>query len=425
MNANTALRARTPVLVIGGGIAGLTAAIEAADAGCDVWLVERDAFLGGRVARFHQYFPKLCPPACGLELHLRRLARHPRISVLTLARVTAIEGVPGDYTATVSLRPRFVTDACTGCADCIPACPAPRVDQFNYRMSETRAVYHDRPLAFPATYVIDRAACADGCDACAKACTYGAIDLGQSASTRTLRVGAVIAATGWRPYDAARIEPLGFGRLANVITNVMMERLAAPDGPTGGRIVRPSDGEPPRRVAFIQCAGSRDDAHLPYCSAVCCAASLKQCAYLRAADPAVRVAVFYIDIRTGGRLEEFAARVSADPGLELVKGKVARVDEDAATGELVLTVEDVTRGRLRHERADLVVLATGIVPQTEGLPPGFTLDEFQFVAQPGTSGGLFAAGCVRRPAEVSCTVQDATAAALRALQTVTKGASHG
>jgi len=413
------------VVVIGGGIAGVTTAIEAADAGCDVVLVEQHAFLGGRVARFHQYFPKLCPPTCGLELHFRRLGQHPRVRVLTGARVEAVSGQPGDYSVTIAQAPRYVTDACTACDACVPVCPATRSDTFNYGMGETKAIYRDHPLVKPATYAIERAACPAGCDACVKACAYGAIDLAAQPSTVTVKAAALVAATGWAPYDAARIEPLGFGRCRNVITNVMMERLAAPDGPTRGRIVRPSDGEAPRTVAFVQCAGSRDENHLPYCSAVCCAASLKHTAYVRAALPEARVKLFYIDIRTGGRLEEFYARTAADPLLELVKGKVARIDEDPETGEVLLEVEDVGQGRKLHERADLVVLATGIVPQTDGLPQGFALDEFRFVAPSGNGSGLYAAGCVRRPAEVAASVQDATGAALKALQCAVRSARHG
>jgi quinone-modifying oxidoreductase subunit QmoA len=413
------------VLVIGGGIAGVTTAIEAADAGCDVVLVEREAFLGGRVARFHQYFPKLCPPMCGLEIHFRRLGLHPRVRVLTRARVSALEGGSGRYRATIVVEPRYVTDACTACGDCVKVCPATRTDEFNYRMRETRAIYRDHPLVVPAIYAIDRPACPAGCDACVRACPCGAVDLTQQSTTIVIEVAAIVAATGWRPYDAGRIEPLGFGRCRNVITSVMMERLAAPDGPTGGKIVRPSDGAVPRTVAFVQCAGSRDENHLPYCSAVCCAASLKQAAYVRTACADARVNVYYIDIRTGGRLEEFYARMAADPAIELIKGKVARVAEDASTGEVLLEVEDTGQGRKRHERADLVVLATGIEPQTDGLPQGFVLDEFGFVVPSANGSGLYAAGCVRRPAEVAASVQDATGAALKALQCAVRSARHG
>jgi quinone-modifying oxidoreductase subunit QmoA len=197
-----------------------------------------------------------------------------------------------------------------------------------------------------------------------------------------------------------------------------MERLAAVDGPTRGRILRPSDGEAPQTVAFVQCAGSRDENHLPYCSAVCCAASLKQATYIRALYPQAEVTIYYIDVRTPGRLEEFYASVAADKKIRVVKGKVAKVEEEPGTADLLVTAEDVLSGKKVTRKFDLVVLAAGIVPQTEGLPAGFALDEFKFLSLPDGKAGLYGAGCARRPAEVSASVQDATGAALKALQCV-------
>lgn len=413
-----------PILVIGGGIAGMTAALEAAEAGAKVILVEKEVSLGGRVARMNLYFPKLCPPSCGLEINLRRIRHNPRIEVLTRARVEHLAGGPGDYEVTVRIAPRYVTSACTACGDCAKACPAERSDEFNFGLSKTKAAYLPHAMAYPPLYVIDRAACPDGCSACRDACRYGAVDLEQREEVRRYRVAAVIAATGWAPYDAARIENLGYGRFPNVITNVIMERLAAPNGPTGGKILRPSDGKPPRTVVFVQCAGSRDENHLPYCSAVCCAASLKQATYVRSLDPESKVVIFYIDIRTPGRLEDFYTQVAADERIELIKGKAAKIDQDEATGDLLVTAEDVLSGRKMTVRAELVVLATGIVPNSAELPPGFVCDEFQFAVNPRGVAGLYAAGCVRRPEEVSATVQEAAGAALRALQCVVRSAPH-
>jgi len=414
-----------PILVVGGGIAGLTAAVEAAEAGCQVILIEKLPYLGGRVIRMNQYFPKLCPPACGLEINFRRIKNNPRITVLTQTELESLSGVPGDYKATVKVSPRYVTEACTLCGACAEVCPAQREDEFNYGMGRTKAAYLPHSLAFPARYAIQRSVCPPCCQACAEACQYKAIDLAQQPERRTYEVAAVIAATGWVPYDAGRLETLGFGRAANVITNVMMERLAAPNGPTGGKILRPSDGKPPASIAFVQCAGSRDENHLPYCSAVCCAASLKQAGYVRALYPDIPITIFYIDLRTPGRLEEFLTRMQAETGAELVKGKVGKIEEDSATGDLIVTAEDVMSGRKSERRVALVVLATGIVPQSEGLPADFTLDEFRFASNGARRIGLYAAGCVRRPEEVSASVQDATAAALGALQCVVRSVRHG
>jgi quinone-modifying oxidoreductase subunit QmoA len=414
-----------PVLVIGGGIAGITAAVELADAGASVILVEKSAALGGRVAQMHQYFPKMCPPSCGLEMHFRRLRDNPAITVLTMAEVVEVAGSPGDFTATVRIRPRFVTDACTLCGACAEACPAERPDDLNYGLGKTRAAYMPQGIAFPARFAIDRSRCPDGCDKCLAACAYGAIDLDAKVETRKYAVSAIVAATGWKPYDAGRIDNLGFGRCANVVTNVILERMAAADGPSAGRILRPSDGRAPRTMAFVQCAGSRDENHLPYCSAVCCAASMKQAAYIRALYPEAAITIFYIDVRTPGRLEEFRARVEGNAGLRLVKGKVAKVEEDPATGDLLVTAVDTLTGQRSTGQFELVVLATGIVPQTDALPEGLKRDEFGFVNVANGTKALIAAGCARVPAEVSSTVRDATGAALKALQWARWSVRHG
>jgi quinone-modifying oxidoreductase subunit QmoA len=407
------MEARKPILVLGGGMAGLTTALEAAEAGCAVILVEKEAYLGGRVARSYLYFPKLCPPDCGLEINFKRLKSNPQVQVLTLAELESLNGVPGNYQATIRVRPRYVNERCTDCGECAKFCPAERLDDFNYGLSKTKAAYLPYGKAFPAQYVIDRSACPDACRACADACPYGAIELDQAEERKTVQVSAVVAATGWAPYNAAKLENLGYGKFPNVVTNVMMERMAAASGPTGGRILRPSDGAEPASVAFVQCAGSRDENHLPYCSAVCCAASLKQATYVRRLYPNAPVSIFYIDLRTPGRLEDFLTRVAADPNTELIKGRVGKVEQDPGTQDLLVTVEDISKGKKEVRRFSLLVLAVGIVPQTDGLPAAIGRDEYGFV-QNGVRG-LYGTGCARRPGEVAVSVQDATGAALRAL----------
>jgi quinone-modifying oxidoreductase subunit QmoA len=411
------------VLVVGGGIAGLTTAIEAAEAGCDVVLVEKSPYLGGRVAGFNQYFPKFCPPSCGLEINFKRLKNNPRVTVLALAELESLSGSPGAYEAVIKINPRYVTDACTLCGECSKVCPIEIADEFNCSLVQTKAVRLPHRAAFPAQYVVDRAACAADCHACVDACKYGAIDLQQQLGKRTLRVASVVLATGWAPYDASKIDNLGFGKYANVVTNLIFERLAAADGPTKGKVLRPSDGKEPRAVAFVQCAGSRDENHLPYCSTVCCTASLKQATYIHKQYPEAKITMFYIDLRTPGHLETFAAKVIAENSIQLIKGKVGKVQEHPVSRDLLVTAEDVLGGRKITREYDLVVLATGMVPQSHGLPQGISIDEFGFAGngQPG----VYAAGCVKRPAEVSGSIRDATGAALKALQIAVGATQHG
>lgn len=405
------------ILVVGGGIAGITAAVEAAEAGYEVYLVEKGPSLGGRVAQLAKYFPKLCPPYCGLEINFQRIKKEPRIRVFTLADVDRIEGRPGSFEVTVTLRPRRVNDRCTACDACAAVCPVDRPNEFNFGMGTTKAIYLPHEMAFPMEYVIDDKACLGSeCAKCVDACRYGAIDLTAESRTLSLKVGAVVMATGWRPYDAARIDNLGFGKYPNVITNVMLERLAAPNGPTRGKILRPSDGGPVRSAAFIQCAGSRDVNHLGYCSSICCLASLKEVTYLRQQDPSAKAYIFYIDLRTP-TYAEFAQKVLSDPNVSVMKGKVASVLEDPQTKCLMVEAEDILRAEKITLTVDLVVLATGMVPSLEGakLDAGVKLDGGSFVV-PGDSGaGIFAAGCARSPVDVATATQEGTAAALQAI----------
>jgi len=414
------------ILVVGGGIAGITAAVEAAETGYDVTLVEKNPYLGGRVAQLNRYFPKLCPPYCGLEINFQRIRKEPRVRFFTLAEVERIQGVPGDFEATIVLHPRYVNDRCTACDACVAVCPVDRPNAFNYGMGTTRAIYLPHEMAVPMKYVIDGAACKGSeCARCVAACAYNAIDLAMPPRTVTLRVGAVVLATGWKPYDATRIDNLGFGRYPNVITNVMLERLAAPNGPTRGKIQRPSDGKPVGRAAFIQCAGSRDVNHLGYCSGICCLASLKEATYLREQNPDAKAHVFYIDLRTPGTYEFFSKKVQGDPNVSIMKGKVARIEEDAATRDLIVEAEDVLSATKTRLTVDLVVLATGMVPSLEGATPmaaGVALDDDAFVV-PAAGAGIFAAGCARGPVDVATATQEGTAAALLAIQTI-RGAAR-
>ncbi len=405
------------ILVIGGGVAGITAAVEAAEVGYPVYLVEREAYLGGRVARINQYFPKLCPPSCGMEINFKRIKSNPLITCYTMAEVTEVRGEPGDYTVKVRINPRYVNEHCTACGKCGEACQTEIPNPFNYGMDRIKAAYLPHEMAFPMRYVLapEIIKTEDG-KRCQEACAYDAVDLTMVPRSVEVNVASILVATGWEPYDAARMDNLRFGKAVNVINNVMMERLAAVNGPTGGRIIRPSDGKEVKSIAFCQCAGQRDENHLPFCSRVCCLASLKQADYVRKQYPDSDVYIFYIDLRAMGRNEDFLARIEADQKVRLIKGKIAKVTEDADTRDLVVEAESTAAGAIARVRVDMLVLATGMVPSTvrEKIPitalqydaDGFLMD----------GPGIHGTGCVKRPLDVAATVQDATAAALKAIQ---------
>jgi len=406
------------ILVVGGGMSGLTAAVEAAEVGRRVVLVEKNPYLGGRVAQLHQYFPKLCPPACGLEINFRRVRESDRIEIYTLTEVESISGAEGDFEVTLKVNPRYVNGNCTACGKCGEAVEATIPNPFNFGMDQIKAAYLPYAMAYPLRYVIDPSiAGTDDGKKAAEACAYGAVDLGQQPETVTLNVGSIVWAAGWDPYDAAKLDNYGFGALPNVITNVMMERLASADGPTGGKIVRPSDGAPPRTVAFIQCAGSRDENHLAYCSGICCLASMKQATYVREQLPDTETFIFFIDIRAQDRLEEFYETAKLDEKLKFVKSKIALINEDQASGGLVLEGEDTQSGQQIRQTVDLVVLATGMVPTTASaqVPMDLSYDDYGFINVDSGVAGIVGAGCVKRPNDVSSSVQDATAAAMKAL----------
>lgn len=422
MTENNQAPANGTIMVVGGGISGLTTALEAAEVGHEVLIVEKNPYLGGRVAQLNQYFPKLCPPTCGLEINFRRIKDNPRIKVFTLAEVERVDGTPGAYSVDVKMNPRYVNTNCTCCDECAKACQTEIPNDFNFGMNKTKGAYLPHEMAFPQRYVISpRIIGTEDAKRCKEACKYDAVDLDMEPRTVNFQVGSVVWATGWEPYDANKIDNLGFGRYPNVINNMMMERLAAPNGPTKGKILRPSDNKAPESIVFVQCAGSRDENHLPYCSYICCMASLKQARYLREQYPDATIYVFYIDIRSPGRrYERFYQETKADEKIIFVKGKVAEVSEDPNTKNITVTAEDTLTGEKIHQEAEMVVLATGMQPTAANakLPADLKYNSDGFILNDFEKGGMFASGCANKPLDVVSSNQNATGMALKAIQTV-------
>jgi quinone-modifying oxidoreductase subunit QmoA len=409
------------VLVVGGGIAGISAAVEAAEAGLDVVLLEKSPTLGGRVAQLNRYFPKLCHPTCGLEINFQRIKKNPRIRLFTMATVDAVSGEAGNFTVTVKTEPRFVNTNCTGCGDCAAASQSEIPNPFNYGLDNIKAAYLPHEMAYPMRYVIDPSVKGTPeADKIAAACKYDAVNMDEEQETFDLNVGAIIWATGWQPYDAAKITAYGFGAVPNVITNVQMERLAAHNGPTKGLIVRPSDGKEAKKVALIQCAGSRDHNHLAYCSRICCLGSLKHAAYLREQYADAQVDIYYIDIRAHDKLDSFHQKLKNDPQVHFIKSKPAQIIE-GEDGNPVVKGEDTISREVYENPYDMVVLATGMEPSTVGFTPPVALeqDDYGFIVPaPESTDGHISAGVAMGPIDVSMSVQSATAAALKALQVV-------
>ncbi len=407
---------KAELLVVGGGIAGITTAIEAAEAGLEVAIVEREACLGGRVARFHQYFPKLCPPTCGLEINFRRIRENPSLHVYTLAKVEKIEGHEGNYKVFVRVKPRFVQPWSQDYSEWAKGCPIELDDPFNYGIGKRKALYRPYESAYPTQFVVDeRAIEIPEFRDWVKMCPDGGIDLEMKPYTLSIETPSIAWATGWQPYNANNLDLLSYGKHPDIITNVMMERLAAGNGPTEGKILKLSDNTEPKSVAFVQCAGSRDEKHLPFCSGVCCLASLKQATYLLEQNPEIEVHIFYIDVRTPGRLEDFYQARQEIEKIKLHRGKVAKVE--ITPQGLQVIAENTLTGELQKVIVDLVVLATGMQPSTKEEPPPLEIpqDENGFLIQTDDAAGIYGVGTCVRPLDVAGTLQDATGAAIKAL----------
>lgn len=412
------------ILVVGGGISGLTAALEAAETGKQVVLVEKRPYVGGRVTQLYKYFPKLCFPTCGLEINQRRAKMNPNLTILTMAEVTDIQGEAGNYTASVKISPRYVNDNCTGCGDCAKAVSAEFDDEYNYGLGKRKGAYLPHRMAHPQRYVIDPAILGtEDAEKAKTACKAGAVDLDMQEETVSFKAGAVVWATGWQPYDANKIQPYGYDRFQNVITNVEFERMADPNGPTGGKIVRPSDGEVAKNIAFIQCAGSRDKNHLLHCSRICCMATLKQTHYVQEAlGDEGKSTIYYIDIRAIDRFEDFYQTVRENPNVSFIKSKVASITQNRENSNPVLNGVD-TEGYHRYANEhDLVVLAVGMQPSVDkaSFPVDIVINEEGFIEPATENGGIFAAGCSSDALDVNRAVQQATGAALRAIQVVNR-----
>lgn len=421
------------VLIIGAGIAGIQAALDIAEGGFDVYLVEKRPSIGGHMAQLSETFPTLDCSSCILTPRMVEVSRHPNVHLFTYAEVKHIEGLIGQFKVTIEQKPRYVDPKkCTGCDDCTSVCPVVVPNEFDQGLGARKAIYVPFPQAVPSVYTIDLENCLNNekliiCENCFKACGPRAIDFLMEPEEVEIEVGAIIMATG---YDVIPLEALpeyGGGRYQDVITSLDLERLLSPSGPTGGVVRRPSDGKIPKSIVFIQCAGSRDPEHgRPYCSKICCMYTAKHALLYKHAVPDGKVCIFYIDIRAAGKkYEEFVQRIIEEEKVLYLRGKVSKVFRK--NGKLAIWGVDTLTGKAIEIEADMVVVAPAIVPSAD--TPNLAkilktpIDEFGFLSEvhpklrpvESSVGGVYLAGACQAPKDISESVSQASAAASKVL----------
>ncbi len=426
-------------LVVGGGVGGMRAALDLAEAGIRVYLVEETPALGGKVAQLGFMFPThdcvLCRGSAdhgygctrpGIAPGLLDYNQHPNLTIMTNTRVLALEGQVGDFRVTLHQTPRYVYPArCINCGDCAAVCPVERPSLFQAELVTRKAVYKSAPRAIPNAYVIEYGPYCEDCTLCTEACPTEAIDLQQSPQTVKVKVGAIILALGYQLFDAGNLEEFGYGRYPNVLHSMQYERLASRSGPTEGIVHRPSDDAVPRRIAWLQCIGSRDQDN-PFCSSICCMYTTKEAILAKQRIKDVTCRVFVMDERTFNKeYNRYYHQARARYGVEYVRCRVSELREDPVTHDLILHYVDET-GRLIDEAFDMVVLAVGTQPPGEheafarilGIalnPYGFCrVDKFSplHTSRPG----VFVCGAFAAPKEIAETIIDASAAAAEVMR---------
>ncbi|MDY6892564.1 MAG: CoB--CoM heterodisulfide reductase iron-sulfur subunit A family protein [Chloroflexota bacterium] len=429
------------VLVIGGGIAGIQASLDLAEMGKQVYLIEKTPSIGGRMAQLDKTFPTNDCSICILAPKMADCYDHPNTTVFTCSEVKEVTGSAGDFTVKVLKRARLVDEKkCTGCGACTEKCPAKAPDEFNVNLGTRRAAHLYFLQAVPRLALIDKNSCIrytkgpkkDGsprCGVCIEACEAGAIDFDQQDEEITLKVGAVIIAIGFDPYDPTSMTEYGYGRFKNVVTGMEYERLICASGPTGGHLHRLSDDHrDPKKIAFIQCVGSRDLHHNRYCAGVCCMHSTKEAILANEHDNDIHSYIFYIDVRASGKgFQNYVARAEKEYNVTYIRSRVAEITEDADQNP-VIWYEDTSSQEVKSMTVDMVVLATCMVPR-EGVDSiseatKVDLTEYKFFKTSSMSPvdstipGIFACGYCQGPMDIPESVAQASAAAARAAEIV-------
>jgi heterodisulfide reductase subunit A len=417
------------VLVVGGGVAGIQASLDLADSGFKVYLIDEEASIGGVMAQLDKTFPTNDCSMCILSPKLVATGRHPNITILTNTEILGLKGEVGNFEVKLRKHSRYIIeDKCNGCGLCAQKCPIEAVDTYNEGLSERSAIYVDYPQAVPLKYKIDREKCI-GCGTCYEICKAKAVAYDQQDSEATLKVGSIILAPGFEPFDAKLKSEYGYGRYPNVVTSIEFERILSASGPYGGLVLRPSDGEIPKKIAFIQCVGSRDyKLGNNYCSAACCMYGMKEAVIAKEHTPTkLDATIFYMDLRAYGKeFDAYYNRAKEEWGVRFVRSRVASITEDPSTGNLfVHYVEDE---KPKTEEFDMVVLSIGMQPpkNVEKIAEtfGIELNRYKFCETKTFSPletskpGVFVCGAFSAPKDIPESVAQASGAAAKAMSII-------
>ena len=422
-------------LVIGAGIAGLRAANDLAELGIPVFLVEKNSTIGGHMTQLNKTFPTLECPQCSISPLTNGVANHPLVELYTNAQIKKIDGSLGNFEVDIEIKPRYVKDNCTSCGECSLHCPVEVPSEWDKGMSMRNAIYKAYPQAIPATFVSDKKSCIE-CNTCINICPVQAVDFSMESETKTVKVGSIVVAAGYKEYDPTEIEPYHYGQdgYEDVITQLKLERMMSPTSLTNSEVLRPSDGRLPKSIVMIQCVGSRNEqVGNKYCTGVCCKFAIKNARIVKEMYPDTDVTICYIDIRTPGLNFEEMYQSAQEVGVRFIRGRPSEIVKDPITGELKVIVEDTLSMTPLQLNAEMVVLSAAMVPP-EGIGPlgsklkvlrskeGF-LKEFHIKMNPTLSskGGIFLAGTIQGPKDISETVAHAGSAAALAAAPLVKG----
>ncbi len=416
-------------LVVGGGVAGMSSALDIAEAGFPVYLAEKSASLGGNALRLERVFDRLERAGCLVSPLAMETMAHPLITVMPLTQVAETDGYVGNFDVTLRTSPRRVTSVCDACGRCAEVCPVEVPDEMQAGLATRKAIYLPSRRAVPQLYCVDEEAC-DHCGKCEEACPLGAIQLDQEEEDTRIQVGAVVLATGAKPYQPPEQNPWGYKEGGDVLTTPELERMLDPLGPTGGALQRPSDGSTPSHVAFIQCVGSRDPEGNEWCSRICCMNTIKQSILMKKRYPETQVSVYHHDIRAYKKEHEDLFRLARELGVTFLRAKVEGVSR-SGPGLMVRAADDILK-KTTEQAVDMVVLAVGLIPgtETEGLKDmmkvplsgdGFFAENHPKLRPLETViDGVMLAGCCQSPKDLGDSISQADGAAAKALGLLTK-----